>query len=500
MRKIFIILMVFISVTACEKLDPLNANLKDFVAVPGQAVFNGANRALLNQMFTFNVNNNNTLLFVQQFVETTYADEGRYDMITRPIPATHMNVMYRTVLMQYKDAAKTILNSPLGGIDQKQRDNQLAIVEVMSVYAWSNLVETFGDMPYSEALDFNKANPKYDDGLTIYKDLIVRLNAAIAKMDPGFAGMGAGFDNVFGGEVEGTAKWIRFANTLKLRMGIMLSDMSSETALAKTTIEEAAPKVFNDPITSPTTGDKFAMEYLPSAPNQNPVYVDLVVSGRFDYATTSVYIDSLKAVNDPRLAYYMLTQVGGTYKGGTQGMPSSYSAYSHIDNSLLKPDREVVLMDYTEAEFLLAEATERGFSVGGTAAAHYNNAVTSSIKYWGGTDAEVSAYLAQPSVAYATAKGPWRDKIGVQSWYAYYLRGFTAWTNWRRLDYPRLYAPELHVQDVNGVPVRYIFAVSEQTLNADNYKAAAAAIGGDRADNRLFWDKEGPANYDSSFK
>ena len=42
-------------------------------------------------------------------------------------------------------------------------------------------------------------------------------------------------------------------------------------------------------------------------------------------------------------------------------------------------------MDYTEAEFLLAEAVERGFSVGGTAEEHYNNAVRSSIVYWGGT-------------------------------------------------------------------------------------------------------------------
>ncbi|MDP4292361.1 MAG: SusD/RagB family nutrient-binding outer membrane lipoprotein, partial [Bacteroidota bacterium] len=93
----------------------------------------------------------------------------------------------------------------------------------------------------------------------------------------------------------------------------------------------------------------------------------------------------------------------------------------------------------------------------------------------------------------------WREKIGTQAWYAYYFRGFTAWTSWRRLDYPRLIAPQKHVPAVNGVPVRYTYAVSEQTLNSTNYNAAATAIGGDRADTRLFWDK-GPENYDSSFK
>jgi len=499
MRKILIVFLVFIAVSSCKKLDDLNANLKDFTVVPGEAIYNGATRALLNQMFTFNVNNNNTQLFVQYFAETTYPDESRYDMITRPIPATHMNAIYRTVLMNYKDAARALTAAPLAGIDQKVRDNQLAVIEVMSVFAWSNIVETYGNMPYSEALDYTKPNPKYDDALTIYKDLITRLNAAIAKLDPAFAGMGAGYDNVYGGTAAGTAKWIRFANTLKLRMGIMLSDVTAEAALAKTTIEAAAPNVFNVPITSPTTGDKFSLTYLAASPNQNPVYTELVVSGRFDFVATSVYVDALNAVNDPRRPGFMWTQVDGAYKGGAQGMPNSYTAFTHVDNAQLTPTREVVLIDYTEAEFLLAEAASRGYAVTGSAETHYNNAITSSIKYWGGSDAAVATYLAQPAVAYATATGTWRQKIGTQSWFAYYFRGFTAWTTWRRLDYPRLIASPKHVQEVNGIPMRYTFAVSEQTLNFDNYTAAAAAVGGDKAETRLFWDK-GPENYDSSFK
>jgi hypothetical protein len=497
MRKILIILLVFITVTSCKKLDTLNANLKDFTAVPGEAVYNGATRALLNQMFTCNVNNNNTMLFVQQFAETTYPDESRYDMVTRPVPANHMNALYRTVLMQYKDAARALTEAPLGGIDQKQRDNQLAIIEVMSIFTWSNIVETFGDMPYKEALDYKIPNPKYDDGLTIYKDLLTRLDVAIAKLDPGFAGMGAGYDNVFGGTTAGTAKWIRFANTLKLRMGIMLADL--DAAYAKTVVEAAAPNVFNVPITSATTGDKFAMSYLAGSPNQSPMYVELIVSGRFDFVNTSNYVDELNSTNDPRRAGFMWTQVGGAYVGGAQGMPNSYNAFTHVDNSKVLPTREVVLMDYTEAEFLLAEAKERGFNVTGTAAEHYNNAVSSSIAYWGGTAVDAATFLAQPSVAYATAAGTWRQKIGTQSWVAYYFRGFDAWTTWRRLDYPRLIASPKHVQEVNGIPVRYTYAVSEQTLNGANYQAAAVAIGGDKAETRLFWDK-GPENYDSSFK
>jgi Starch-binding associating with outer membrane len=511
MRKILIIFLVFMSVTACQKLDNLNANLKDFTTVPGEGIYNGATRALLNQMFTPNVNNNNTMLFVQYFAETTYPDESRYDMVTRTIPANHMNTLYRNALMNYKEAARVLNATSLSGttITQAQRDNQLAIIEIMSVFAWSNLVETFGDIPYTESLDYaTKPNPKYDDGLTIYKDLINRLNTAIAKLDPTSPGMGAGYDNVFGGGVAGTAKWIRFANTLKLRMGLMISDISSETALAKTTVEAAAPNVFNVPITSPTTGDKFAMTYLKDSPNTTPMYTELVLSGRKDYVVTSVYVNALNALNDPRRDGFMWTKIQHkdiagldsvlNYFGGAQGMPNGYNSFTHVNNALLDPTREVVLMDYTEAEFLLAEAAERGFTVVGSAQSHYNNAITSSILYWGRSIADAATYLAQPAVAYTTATGTWRQKVGTQAWLGYYFRGFAAWTTWRRLDYPHLIASPKHVLAVNGIPERYIYPVSEQNLNGANYTTAAAAIGGDKAETRLFWDK-GPENYDSSF-
>ena len=512
MKKILIFLLVFITVTGCKKLDYLNENTKDASVVPGEALFNGATRALLNQLFTANVNDNNTLLFVQYFAETSYPQESQYDMVTRPITARNMNTLYRRVLMNYKEAARVLNITPLLEVPQKQRDNQLAIIEIMSIFTWSNVVETYGNMPYFDALDYLKPNPKYDDGLVIYKDLIARLNAAIGKLDPAFAGMGEGYDNIYGGDMAATAKWIRFANSLKLRMGLMISDIPASVdattpALAKTTIETAALNVFNDPITSPSTGDKFACTFLTDSPNQNPFYYELVASGRSDFVLTSILVDPMNALNDPRRDGFMWTKVqlknvAGEdsvlkYYGGGQGSSTnSYGSFTHIENSLLKPTRETVLMDYTEVEFLLAEASEKGFTIAGSAESHYNNAITSSIKYWGGNDADVTAYLAQPEVAYATAAGVWQEKIGTQAWYAYYLRGFTAWTSWRRLDYPRLYAPEEHVQDVIGVPVRYIYAVSEQTLNGANYTTAAAAIGGDKANTRLFWDVN---FYDSSY-
>ena len=89
-------------------------------------------------------------------------------------------------------------------------------------------------------------------------------------------------------------------------------------------------------------------------------------------------------------------------------------------------------------------------------------------------------------MAYATAAGDWKQKIGTQKWIALYNRGFEGWTEWRRFDYPVLVAPP---QAVTDIPIRLSYPVQEQTLNAASYNAAAAAIGGDDVRTRLFWDK-----------
>ena len=460
---------------------------------PGASLYNGATLQLINNMSSTSVNVNNTNTWMQHLANTTYADESRYDMVTRNVPQAYNNVQYRLVLMNYKDAAQVLTTEPLAGISQEQRNNQLAIVEIMSVLAWSNLVEIFGDIPYSQALDANKyPTPVYDDGLTIYKDLIARLNAAIAKMTPTVGGMLPGYDNINPTTPAGTVKWIKFANALKLRMGLMLAD--KDQAYAKTIIEAAAPNVF-------VAGEKVAMNYMASPPNQNQQYIDFVASGRDDYVVTSRLIDAMQpttpasdiltvTVADPRLPFYA-TKYGDVYKGGNYGQSNGYATSSHVNPLNTAPNREWIIMDYVETEFLLAEAVERGFNVGGTAENHYNNAIRSSILYWCGSSTPADAYMAQPSVVYSTAVGTWKQKIGNQAWLAYYLRGFTAWNSWRRLDYPRLQPAPVPLQGITKVPVRLLYPVSEQTLNGDNYTAAAAKIGGDSALTRLFWDTAG---------
>jgi len=148
-------------------------------------------------------------------------------------------------------------------------------------------------------------------------------------------------------------------------------------------------------------------------------------------------------MEDPRRPFYF-TQVDTStesgveklaYYGGVYGAENDFYAYSHVADRIQVATFEGTILDYSEVEFLLAEAVELTFSVGGTAEDHYNEGIRASMEYWGVADTSITKYLADPRVAYTTAEGDYKQKIGMQSWIALYNRGFEAWTAWRKFDY-----------------------------------------------------------------
>jgi len=275
------------------------------------------------------------------------------------------------------------------------------------------------------------------------------------------------------------AMWYKFANSLKLRMGMVLAD--ADNALAATTVAEAADKVIM------ANSENALFWYISSQPNNNPVNENLVKSGRNDFVGADTFINVLNDLEDPRRPFYYTTAGDPpVYVGGEYGASNDFSQFSHVADDLTEAEYPANFMDLAEVEFLLAEAVERGFSVGGSAEEHYNHAVEASIEYYGGTAAEAAAYLLNPKVAYATATGTWQEKIGMQKWIALYNRGFEAWTSYRILDFPVLVAPP---DAVSVLPLRLTYPIAEQTLNGANRSAAASAIGGDDVGTKLFFDK-----------
>ena len=138
-----------------------------------------------------------------------------------------------------------------------------------------------------------------------------------------------------------------------------------------------------------------------------------------------------------------------------------------------------------EVSFLQAEAVERGYTLSGSAEQHYNNGIEASILYWGGSAADVTTYMANPKVAYATATGDWKEKIAMQFWIGMYNRGCEGWNVWRKFDNPQLNIP---VASQRAVPTRYTYPIPEQNLNETNRSAAATSIGGDTQNTKIFWD------------
>lgn len=473
MKKIILSLAVISLMTvSCKKnLSDLNIDPKNPINVPSYTLFTNAQRTLTNTLTSSNVNLNIWRLILQYWQETTYTDESNYDLATRSINDNIWNALYRDVLKDFQESARLI---PGDVSDANVRKNQLAINEIMQVYTWYYLVTTYGDIPYSEALDITKPFPKYDDAATIYDNLLTRLDAAIANLDPAHDSYG-GADVLYGGDV---ASWELFANSFKLKMGMTIADVNPTKA--ESVVESAvAAGVFT------SNADNAVFHYLSGPPNTNPIWVDLVQSGRKDFVAASTIVDEMEALNDPRLDDYFTLDASSGYSGGTPGASSNYSTYSKPDERIAAADFPASLLDYAEVEFFLAEAVERGFTVGGTAAGHYASAITASILSWGGTTLEATAYLAQPSVAYATAAGTYRQKIGMQKWIALYNRGIDAWIEWRRLDYPQL-SPA--VDAVSDIPLRYPYPVNEQNVNTTNYNAASTAIGGDDVTTQLWWD------------
>ena len=526
MKRIYwiFIVLIGISVSCTKDFEDFNTDQKNPVAVPGDFVFANAQKALADQVASTNVNQNIWKLVAQYWTETTYTDESNYDIVTRTIPDIIFRTYYRDVLNDLKDA-RNVINSEaaIGEEAAGEKANKLLIIDLVNAYTYNRLVDIFGNIPYTEALDIDNIAPAYDDAYTIYQSLFDKIDNAIANLNADYGSFGDN-DLYFGGDV---AMWIKFAHSLKIKMAITIADFSNGTA--QSIIEGSYDKGF-------APGEICELVY-PGGSNSNPLYVDLVQSGRHDFVPANTLVDRMNELIDIRMLSYFTamdfeydvdpesgaridTELPGDgvvvliYKGGDSlvqvdlpfmalavdtlnpfsynvggiyGESNNWSNFSHIADPIQEATFPITLLDGVETYFYLAEAAARNYSVGMTAAQYYNAAITGSFEFWGLTSDDAAAYIAKPEVAYDGAN--WKQSIGEQSWLAFYVRGLVAWNNWRRLDYPVLNLPPAPETDDGQIPKRFTYPVNEQTLNKDNYYSAGDAIGGDLMSTKLFWDK-----------
>jgi len=491
MKKKILVFVAMALLTACTKdLTKLNVDPKHPQVVPSYTLFTTAQNLMANNMTSVSPNDNITRLIEQQWTEVQYLTESQYNIPGRSIADGVWDEFYTGPLTNF-EKAKGFMKTDVA--DAGQLKNELAITDICEVYCFYYLVTTFGDVPYSEAFNANITFPKYDKAVTIYADLLKRLDADIANLDPAATSFGSA-DMMYGGDV---GAWKKFANTFKLKMGILLADSDPTTAasIIKSAVQGG---VFT------SNADNGLYHFASSPPYTNQAWVGLVQGGRRDYVATDTYMALLGSQNkttpgDPRTPYYFAQNKVGKYVGAPNAVTTIlYSNFSLPSGSeltlgnqtgqqpsignLANADAPGDLLDYSETQFYLAEAVTRGL-ITGSAATYYANGITASVEYWTGSTTGAAALIATHPIGIGqTAQ---LRAIAAAQYLALYNRGYDAWIVNRRLDYPVLIPPP---NAISAFPVRYTYPNKEQQINAVNYKAAAASIGGDVVTTRLFFD------------
>lgn len=474
-KVIFTILLIGVTLS-CQDFEDWNVDEKNPSKIPASFLLTSAEKDLFTRMGSTSVNYNIFKLFAQYWNETQYTDEVNYDIRGRDIGGGFFLYLYRDILSDLKEAQRLVDEDE--SLNNALKSTQSGVLEVLQVYTWHVLVDTYGNIPYSESLQgIDNLTPVYDDDAEIYADLFIRLNKAIEMLSADAESFGSA-DLIYNGS---TSQWRKFANSLKLRMAVRISDADGATAQ-----QHASEAVTTGVFTSNEDNAAFPFETAP--PNTNPIWVSLVQSGRNDFVLANTFVDIISPLNDPRAPVFMDDNVQ-PYAGGTYGTGSSYTDFTHIGDLWHTPDFEGIILSYDEVQFLLAEAVERGL-IAGNAETYYNAGIAASILYWGGSQDDANTYLAQASVMYDGSN--WKKSIGVQKYIALYGRGFEAWSSWRLLDYPDTFIrPEISQEPV---PRRYLYGNDDGDVNSENYEAASTAMGGDLKSSRVFWDIVGEGN------
>ncbi len=336
-----------------------------------------------------------------------------------------------------------------------------ALSEIMSVHIYQNLVDHYGDVPYSEALrgapeDGGILTPRYDDAKTIYDDLVVRLDAAIAVLSNASGTLSAanlavgGEDLIYGGDLD---KWIALANSLKLRL--LMRQSITDPTVGPAVIALIASGTFIE--------DEAGLARIPfqgaAGLNQNPQYIRREAGvGQFFVASLSS-TDVLESLNDPRaLVIFDAAVATGTLVGLEQGGINEIAGakpddFSYPSAVAYGETNDVILMSHWEVMFLRAEAAMR-FGTADDEKAMYDAAVTAHFEYIG---AEGALNYLQNNGLYDVAATDQEksNQIGVQKWISMNgLQESEGWIECKRFD---VAGDNVFTDGIFYTPVRSVF-------------------------------------------
>lgn len=468
-------------------------------------------------------------LFADQYAqyfacEATYFGSDRL-VINQNWVGANFNPYYTDVLPQ--------LQTIFTNTDSASAEHALA--EVVWVLTFMKATDYWGPIPYFSA---GTVSPSvaYDPQDKIYADFFHRLDGAIAilKTHAGANAYGS-YDLIYQGDVN---KWLKFANTLRLRLALRVSKVDPTTAKTEAEASVAAGVMTKSP------DDDGFVERSSTGGDINGLST---MSDWNEFRMSATMASVLKGYQDPRISQYFVPTANSkdptpgkfaNYQGLRNGLavseltlaPNLAAANSHqgprwSSTSVTVGGTVVGLSTYTstpqhvietaEAYFLRAEGALLGWNMGGTAQALYQAGITNSMAQWGITDpTTVANYISSPNtpippgdfmnspavsnvpIAWSPDPAVQIQQIMTQKWLALYPDGMEAWADWRRSHVMKLY-PAAHsdnalIPDPSAKWLRRIpFLTSEHQNNAAGVATGVTALGGlpDNELTPLWWDK-----------
>jgi hypothetical protein len=483
-------------VAACQAdaITKVNENPNSPTNAPAGAVFTNATINGVGRFLGWAYNGRATALVVQHLAQTQYPDEDQYRRIDASSTSGYFNTPYTSELedLQKVVAAGTADSRP--GI----YGPALALQQLIFEY----ITDTFGDIPYSEALKGDAEDgvllPKYDPQKDVYAGMMAALTKAATDLgNPGAVTLGSA-DPIYGGS---PAAWQGFANTLHARMALRLINVDPATAASE------LQKALNGPGgVFRSNSDNAVMRWPGDGVFNNPWSDNFKT--RDDHRMSQTLMNAMLANSDPRIPIYAQptvsdpTKFAGMPNGLVATQAATYFNTSSRIGVVFFPGATAYgnfggggasfpqhILTYAELQFIRAEAAERGIAglTAGQAAGFYRDGITASLNQWGVTDAtKISAFLAQPGVAYKGGTDGLKQ-IAVQKWIALFTDGGQAWAEWRRTCQPNtLVAGPAAI--VNFIPRRLYYSTTEISANSDNLAAAVARQGPDNFGTRMYWD------------
>ncbi len=376
-------------------------------------------------------------------------------------------------------------------LKQSRSSQTFAVYEgpalILKAYMAAGLTDLYGDVPYFEA--FNGVNgtvtPAYDSQESIYLNdngIIDNLNKGIEAITNYTETIPLEGDILFNGDLQA---WIKFANALKIKQLLRISDKVDVANDLQTIYSEG------NFITSNTENAIF--NFTNTDPNSFRL-AQLRIGDFNNFVLSETMEDILTHLNDSRIETFFKPFTNATteaYNGLLNGVDATSTSVLLADYSLagtaFREDTSVLDANFItawEVHFALAEAAEKGF-ITANAQELYETGVTQAFEYW---QTEMPASYLTGNAAFNAPGTTPLEQIITQKWIANLINGYEGWVEYRRTGFPEFRAISASLNN-DLIPVRMPYPAEEAALNAQNYNQAASATNDNSINFPVWWDE-----------